>query len=104
MDRKSRFIDKYIRKLPGTERAVTLVFNEIQARILGVRHIKISTSDYFYGLRPGILLMSHSNNLSASLQTNNLCAADVQAMTNHTVATFKKMRMDKNRHLFWEDV
>ena len=83
---------------------MTLVFNGTQARILGVRHIKISTSDYFYGLGPGILLMSHSDNLSASLQTNDLCAADVQAMTNHTVATFKKMRMDKNCHLFWEDV
>ena len=30
MDRKRRFVDKYIRKLPGTGRTVALMFKGIQ--------------------------------------------------------------------------
>ena len=60
--------------------------------------------DYFCGLRHGILLLRHSDNLSASQQTKNLCAVEAQTIAKHTVATFKKMRTDKNCHLFWEDM
>ena len=55
-------------------------------------------------MRIGILLLRHSNNLSASLQTKDLCAAEAETIAKHTVATLKKMRTDKNYHLFWEDV
>ena len=60
----------------------------------------IRTFDCFYGLRLGILLLKHSNNLSALLQTKDLCDAEAQILTKHNVATLKKMRTDENYHLF----
>ena len=69
-------------------------------------HAQMRTFDYFYGLRLGTLLLRHSdsNNLSASQQNKDLCAAEAQTIAKHTVATFKKMRTDENYHLFWEKV
>ena len=61
-------------------------------------------SDYFHWLRLGIPVLTHSDNLSASLETKDLCAAEARTIAKHTVATQKNMRTDKNYHLFWEDV
>ena len=62
------------------------------------------TFDYFHGLTLGILLLRQSDNLSASLYTKDICAAEVQAIAKHTVAALKKMKADENCHLIWEDV
>ena len=62
------------------------------------------TFNYFYGLRLGILLLRHSDNLSASLQTKDLCAVEAQTIAKNTVATLKKMKTVETCHLFWEDV
>ena len=62
------------------------------------------TFDYFNGLRLEILLLRHNDDLSASLQTRYLCAAEAQTIAKHTVAALKKMRTGENCHLFWEDV
>ena len=62
------------------------------------------TFDYFYGLRLGILLLKHSDNLSAPLQTKDLYAGEAQTAAKHTVAALKKMRTDEKCHLFWEDI
>ena len=75
---------------------------EAKARVLGVQ-AQMKTFDYFYGLRLGILLLRHHDNLNASLQTKDLCAAEAQTIAKHTVATFKKMSTDENCHQFWED-
>ena len=61
---------------------------EVKPRVLAVQ-ARMRTFDYFYGLRPGILLLRHSDNLNASLQTKVLCAAEAQAIANHTVARLK---------------
>ena len=42
-----------------------------------------------------ILLLRHSNNLNATLQTKNLCAVEAQTIAKHHVDTLKKMRTDK---------
>ena len=55
-------------------------------------------------MKLGILLFKHGDNLSASLQTKDLCAAEAQIIAKHSVATLKKMRLDENCHLFWEGV
>ena len=96
---------KYIQKLPGTGRGVLLVFNEVEKSrseraSFGV-HAEIKAFDYFYGLRLGTLPLGHSDsdNLSASLQTEVLCAAEALTIAKHTVATFKKIRTDENFHL-----
>ena len=72
-------------------------------RVLGVQ-AQMRTFDYFYGLRLGILLLRHSVNLSASLQTKELCAGEAQTIAKNTVATLTKVRTYENYHLFWEDV
>ena len=76
---------------------------EAKARVLSVQ-AQMRTFDYFYGLRIGILLLRHSNNLSASLQTKDLCVAEAQTIARHTVAILNKMGTDENCYLFWEDV
>ena len=103
MDRKSRFFAKYIQNLPGTARAMAMVFNEIQyqqskSRVLDVQ-AQMRPFGYFYGLRLGIRLLRHSDSISALLQTKDLCAAEAQTVEKH----IKKMSKDENRHLFWED-
>ena len=88
---------------------MALLFNGIQrsrskkVRVLGVQ-AQMRTFDYFYGLRLGILLLRHSVNLSASLQTKELCAGEAQTIAKNTVATLTKVRTYENYHLFWEDV
>ena len=72
-------------------------------RVLGVQ-AQMRTFDYFYGLRLGILLLRHSVNLSASLQTKDLCAGEAQTIAKNTVAPLTKVRTYENYHLFWEDV
>ena len=76
---------------------------EAKAPVLGVQ-AQMMTFDYFYGFRLGILLLRHSDNLNAPLQTKNLCVAETQTIAKHTVATLQKMRTDENCHQFWEDV
>ena len=69
-------------------------------RVLSVQP-QMRTFDY---LRFRILPFRHGNNLSASLQTKYLCAAETQTRAKHTVAKLDKMRTDEHCHLFWEDV
>ena len=76
---------------------------EAKARVLDVQaHIR--TFDYFYGLKLGILLLRHRDNLSVLLQTKDPCAAEPQTIAKYIVATLEKMRTDENCHLFLEDV
>ena len=58
----------------------------------------------FEYLRFRILPFRHGNNLSASLQTKYLCAAETQTIAKHTVAKLDKMRTDEHCYLCWEDV
>ena len=60
--------------------------------------------DYFFRLRLGTLLLRHSDNLSISLQAEDLCAAQAQTMAKNTASTVEKMRTDQNFDLFWTDV
>ena len=62
---------------------------EAKARVNGVQ-AQMRTFEYFFGLRLGILLLRHSDNLSASLQAKDMCAAEGQKMALTAVATLKK--------------
>ena len=64
----------------------------------------MQTFDFFFGLRLGILLLRHSDNLSMSLQAENLCAAEAQKIAKSTVNILKEMRSDEKFNLFWKDV
>ena len=76
---------------------------EAKATIHGVQ-AQMQTFDYFFGLRLGILLLGHSDNLSTSLQAENLCAVEAQKIAKSTVNKLKKMRSDEKFNLFWKDV
>ena len=76
---------------------------EAKARIHGVQ-AQMRTYDYFFGLRLGILLLRHRDNLSTSLQAENVCTAEAQKIAKSTANTLKKMRSDKKFNLFWKDV
>ena len=107
MDRKSKF-DKCIQKLLGTGRAKRCCLTEYKdkeekVRILGVQ-AQMRRFYCLYGLRLGIRLIRHSDNVSASLQTKDLCVAEAQIIAKHTVATLKKIKADENCHLFLEGV
>ena len=102
VDRKSRFVDTYVRKLPELEKLwrwclIEYKDQEAKAQILGAQ-AQMRTFIYFYGLRLGVLLRRHSDNLNASLQTKDLCFAEAQTLAKHTVARLK-MRTDKNWNL-----
>ena len=62
---------------------------EAKARIHGVQ-AQMQTFDYFFGLRFGILLLRHGDNLSTLLQGENLYAAEAQKIAKSTVNTLKK--------------
>ena len=76
---------------------------EAKPRIHGVQ-AQMRTFDYFFGVRLGILLLRHRENLSTSLQAENLCAAEVQKIAKSTVNTLKRMRSNEKFNLFWKDV
>ena len=76
---------------------------EAKARVYGVQ-AQMRTFNYIFGLRLGILLLKHSDNLSKSLQAESLCAAEAQKIAKNTVNTLKKMRSDEKFNLFWKDV
>ena len=61
---------------------------ESKARVNGVQS-QMQSFDYFFGLRLGTLLLRHSDNLSISLQAEDLCAA-----------TLEKMKTDQNFRCF----
>ena len=51
--------------------------SDMKARIMGVQ-TEIQTFSFFYGLQLAIVALSHSDNLSSSLQRAELCAVDAQ--------------------------
>ena len=58
---------------------------EAKARAGGVK-VQMKSFDFFFGIRLGYLLLSHSDNLSASLQSPDLSAVDGQAISRRTVS------------------
>ena len=53
--------------------------SDMKARIIGVQ-TKMQTFSFFYGLQLAIVVLSHSDNLSSSLQRAELCAVDAKRM------------------------
>ncbi len=60
--------------------------SETKPRIRGVSSV-MSTLDYLYGNMLGEILLQHADNLSCSLQTRTLSAAEGQQIAKMTVQT-----------------
>ena len=74
---------------------------EAKARAGGVK-VQMKSFDFFFGIRLGYLLLSRSDNLSASLQSPDLSAADGQAISRRTVSVLETLRDEDRYIMFWE--
>ena len=53
---------------------------EIKARVIGIK-TQIKSFDFFFGMRLGHLVLSHSDILNGTLQTPNISAAEAQKLS-----------------------
>ena len=61
---------------------------DMKARIIGVQ-TEMPTFSFFYGLQLATVVLSHSDNLSSSLQRAELCAVDTQKNAKLSVTVFQ---------------
>ena len=76
---------------------------DVRARVIGVQ-AQMETFDYYFGVCLGKMVLSHADNLSATLQKSSLSAAESHRIAVMTVETIVKMRTDECFDLFWESV
>ena len=83
------------------EESLTFVKDtEMKSRIQGVSSC-METFDYFFGASLGELLLRHSDNLSKTLQSTTMSAAEGQKLAKMTVSTLQSIRSDEKFDLFW---
>ena len=58
--------------------------------------------DFLFGLMLGVFILSHTDNLSKTLQTQKLSAADGQNIAELTCKTLERICTDDSFKLFWE--
>ena len=74
--------------------------SDMKARIIGVQ-TEMKTSSFFYGLQLVIVVLSHSDNLSSSLQRAELCAVHAQKNAKLSVTVLRGIRSDRDASLHW---
>ena len=77
--------------------------SEMRARILGVSDCMMKF-DFFFGAILGETVLSHSDNLSRTLQKGDISASEGQGVAEMTVTCLKTLRTDDNFALFWSKV
>ena len=75
----------------------------MKARLIGVQ-IKMQTFSLFYGLQLAIVVLSHSDNLSSSLQRAELCVVTAQKNAKLSVTALHGIRSDWDASLHWTKV
>ena len=60
--------------------------------------------NYFFGVKLAILLLRHSDNPSASLQSPKLSASKAQSIARESIIALEKLRDDNSFLVFWKDV
>ena len=76
---------------------------EMRGRIIGVSTY-MKSFDFYFGVVLGEMLLRHSDNLSKSLQTSQMSAAEGQQVASLTVRTLASLRGDDQFDLFWTKV
>jgi len=74
---------------------------EIKARIRGVQS-QMSKFNFYYGVVLGELILSHTDNLSRTLQKSDISAAEGQNVAGLVVKTLQSIRSDDSVKLFWD--
>ena len=77
--------------------------SEMRTRILGVSD-RMMKFDFFFGAILGETVLSHSDNLSRTLQKGDISASEGQGVAEMTVTCLKTLRTDDNFALFWSKV
>ena len=76
---------------------------DMKARIRGVdKHME--EFDFYFGVALGELLLRHSDNLSATLQKEEISAAGAQNIVQMTLTALMSFRSDDSFLLFWDKV
>ena len=73
----------------------------MRSQVIGVR-AQMKSFDYFFGICIGERILKHADNLSQTLQSSTVSAAEGQRVAELTVTTLAKIRNDEQYHLFWE--
>ena len=76
---------------------------DMKARIIGVQ-TKMQTFRFFYGPQLTIVVVSHSDNLSSSLQREELRAVDAQKNAKLSVTVLRGIQSDRDTSLHWTKV
>uniref|UniRef100_A0A1X7VW05 Uncharacterized protein n=1 Tax=Amphimedon queenslandica TaxID=400682 RepID=A0A1X7VW05_AMPQE len=72
---------------------------EMKARILGVQ-AQMKKFDFLFGVSLGFLLLKHTDNLSKTMQKEDMCAAEAQNVTSLTLSTLKSLHNDVSFNCF----
>jgi hypothetical protein len=81
----------------------TVTDTDMKARIRGVQ-AHMQKFEFFFGLSLAELLLRNADNLSRTLQSKDLSAAESKSIAHKTVLTLQGMRSDQCFDLFWEKV
>ena len=75
----------------------------MKARIIGVQ-TQFNSFKFYFHVQLAFLLLQHSDNLSKTLQSPHMTAAEGQRLASRTIATLSKCRLDEAYDLFWKKV
>ena len=76
---------------------------EMKARLLGVS-AQMGKFDFYFGVSLGELIFQHCDNLSRTLQSGDISAAEGQQIAAMTCKTLMGVRSESNFDLFWTKV
>ena len=71
-----------------------------RSRIIGVS-LCMKSFDFFFGVALGELILNHSDNLSKTLQSPRISAADGQALAEMTVRTLQTLNSEDTFKIYW---
>lgn len=77
--------------------------SEIRSRIIGVK-TQMQSFDFLFGVSLGYEILRHTDNLSRTMQKNDLSAAEGQHITELSLTTLSEMRNEDSFDTFWESL
>ena len=75
----------------------------MKSHIRGIK-VYILKFSYCFGIHLAHLILSHTNNLSQTLQGNQMTAVDAQIVSRACVTTLESIRSGNEFNLFWSKV
>lgn len=76
---------------------------ETRSRIIGVK-AQMQSFDFLFGVSLGYDILRHTDNLSRTLQTKELSAAEGQHITELSLSSLSEMRKEESFNTFWESL